>query len=79
MPRVKIAEREDTLMETILGRKQKLKMTHAQLDKKARFADGTFKRLKGRHTDEWKLSEIKTVCYVLNIPIEKVRAEIRYV
>ena len=35
MPRTKIAEREDPLMETILGRKQKLKMTHAQLDKKS--------------------------------------------
>lgn len=78
MPRVKIAEREDTLMETILGRKQKLKMTHAQLDKKARFADGTFKRLKGRHTDEWKLSEIKAVCYVLNIPIERLRQDIKF-
>ena len=78
MPRVKIAEREDTLMETILGRKQKLKMTHAQLDKKARFADGTFKRLKGKHTDEWKLSEIKTVCYVLNIPIDRLRQDIKF-
>lgn len=78
MPRTKIAEREDALMETILGRKQKLKMTHAQLDKKARFADGTFKRLKGRHTDEWKLSEIKTVCYVLNIPIERLRQDIKF-
>lgn len=78
MPRVKIAEREDALMETILGRKQKLKMTHAQLDKKARFADGTFKRLKGKHTDEWKLSEIKTVCYVLNIPIDRLRQDIKF-
>ena len=78
MPRVKIAEREDALMETILGRKQKLKMTHAQLDKKARFTDGTFKRLKGKHTDEWKLSEIKTVCYVLNIPIERLRQDIKF-
>lgn len=78
MPRTKIAEREDALMEIILGRKQKLKMTHAQLDKKARFADGTFKRLKGRHTDEWKLSEIKSVCYVLNIPIDRLRQYITF-
>lgn len=79
MPRTKIAEREDALMEIILGRKQKLKMTHTQLDRKARFVDGTFKRLKAKHTDEWKLSQIKAVCYVLEIPIETIRRNINYV
>lgn len=79
MPRVKIAERKDPLKEIILGRKAAMKLTIADVDEKAGFSEGTFKRLKIRHTDEWKLSQIKTVCYALEIPIETVRRDIGYV
>lgn len=78
MPRTKLNADNDPLKETILGRKGSLKMTHAELDKRARFPDGTFKRLKEKHTDEWKLSQIKSVCYALNIPIERVRQDIKF-
>lgn len=79
MPRVKIAERKDPLKEIILGRKAAMKLTIADVDEKAGFPEGTFKRLKIRHTDEWKLSQLKTVCYALEIPIETVRRDIGYV
>ena len=52
MPRVKIAERKDPLKEIILGRKAMMKLTIAEVDERAKLADGTFKRLKARHTDE---------------------------
>ena len=79
MPRVKIAKRKDPLKEIILGRKAMMKLTIAEVDERAKLADGTFKRLKARHTDEWKLSQIKSVCYALEIPIETVRKDIGYV
>lgn len=78
MPRVKLNADNDPLKEIILGKKGTLKMTHAELDKRAKFPDGTFKRLKEKHTDEWKLSQIKSVCYALNIPIERVRQDIKF-
>ena len=77
MPRLK--QKEDPLMEIILGRKGSLKFTYADIDEKARFADGTFKRLKAKPTNEWKLSQIMNVCYVLDVPIETVRRSISYV
>lgn len=79
MPKVKFGKpKPDLLMEAIQGRRHAEHLTLEELGEKCHKSYSQMQRMFQRRTDQWELATLLTVCRVLDMPIDTVRALIRY-
>lgn len=80
MPRVSLGQpKRDYAKALILERKDAYGYTDEQLGKMLGLSRQTFSRLlHTKHTDEWTVKQLTTICRKLGVPIEELRESIRY-
>lgn len=80
MPRIRLNQpKRDYIKALILERKLAYGYTDVQLGKVVGVSRQTMSRLlKEKHTDEWELGQLKTMCRKLGISADELREAIKY-
>ena len=78
MPRLRRTESVDWLKAMILERKKSLHYTNGQCANVLGVSRSKFNTLINKPTDEWKLKDLKALCYHMGIRLEEFRDAIEY-
>lgn len=79
MPKVNLGKpKPDGLKELILGRKAALGLSFETLGQKCKMTEPQMKYIMKKHSSMWPLEKVLPICKALDIPINEVRANIRY-